>query len=48
MGKTKNPYPEFIVDECAGIKVRNIKHRIWEKGYKAGRCVKKTGNRKDK
>ena len=30
-----NPYPEEIQDEASGIMVRNIKHKVWEEGYKA-------------
>ena len=31
---TKNPYPEFLVDE--DWNVRNEKHLIWQEGYEAG------------
>ena len=37
MNEKPNPYPEMITDECSGIQVPNITHRIWLEGYKAGR-----------
>lgn len=37
MSRSKNPYPEFLIDEVAGIKVLDIRHQIWTAGYKAGR-----------
>lgn len=36
MNEKLNPYPEMITDECSGIRVPNIAHRIWLEGYKAG------------
>ncbi len=36
MNRTKNPYPEFLVDEASGIKVHDSRHRIWAEGYEAG------------
>lgn len=33
----KNPYPEFLIDEGAGIKVPDIRHQLWEEGYRAGK-----------
>ena len=36
MDETKNPYPEFIVDESSGIQVRDTRHEIWGEGFKAG------------
>lgn len=30
-----NPYPEYIIDECSGIKVTNDKHTCWQQGYDA-------------
>lgn len=32
-----NPYPEFIVDEVSGIKVKNEKYDIWEARYNASK-----------
>jgi hypothetical protein len=37
MNEKCNPYPEMITDECSGIRVFNIAHRIWSEGYEAGR-----------
>ena len=37
MNRTKNPYPEFLIDEVSGIEVPDIRHKIWAEGYKAGR-----------
>ena len=37
MDKNKNPYSKFIVDECSGIQVSNIKYEIWAEGYNSGR-----------
>ena len=37
MNEKFNPYPEMITDECSGISVPNIAHRIWSEGYEAGR-----------
>jgi len=34
-----NPYPETITDEASGIVVTDLRHRIWEEGYKAGKEV---------
>jgi len=35
MNRSKNPYPQFLIDEVSGIEVPNQKHQIWEEGYKA-------------
>ena len=35
-----NPYPEFLVDEVSGITVPDMRHQVWEEGYKAGREVR--------
>lgn len=32
----KNPYPEFLIDETSGIQVPDIRHQLWDEGYKAG------------
>ena len=32
----RNPYPDFLIDEASGIKVHNIRHEIWARGYEAG------------
>ena len=37
MSRSQNPYPEFLIDEASGIKVRDIRHQIWAGGYQAGR-----------
>jgi hypothetical protein len=37
MSKNGNPYPEIIIDECSGIQISNVEHRIWAEGYEAGR-----------
>jgi hypothetical protein len=37
MNQNSNPYPEMITDECSGIHVPHIAHRIWLEGYAAGR-----------
>lgn len=37
MSMSKNPYPEFLVDEVSGIEVLDTRHRIWTEGYEAGR-----------
>ena len=37
MSKNGNPYPEVIIDECSGIQVLSVAHRIWAEGYEAGR-----------
>ena len=37
MKKRGNPYPKAITDECSGIQVLNIEHKIWAEGYEAGR-----------
>jgi len=34
---SRNPYPRFLVDEAAGIKVPDSRHRIWAEGYRARR-----------
>ena len=36
MNEKLNPYPETITDDCSGILVPNIAHRIWFEGYQAG------------
>jgi len=33
---TKNPYPEFLIDEVSGIRVLDNRHQLWKEGYKAG------------
>ncbi len=35
MSRTQNPYSEFLIDEVSGIKVLNVRHQIWNEGYKA-------------
>ena len=35
MSKNRNPYPEFLIDEASGIKVRDVRHQLWAEGYKA-------------
>ena len=37
MNGSKNPYPQFLIDEVSGIEVPNQKHQTWEEGYKAGK-----------
>ena len=37
MQRSKNPYPEFIIDESSGIAVPDIRHDIWVEGYNAMR-----------
>ena len=37
MSKSKNPYPEFLIDEVSGIKMPDARHQIWAEGYKARR-----------
>ena len=37
MSRSKNLYPEFLIDEVSGIKVPDTRHQIWTEGYKAGR-----------
>lgn len=37
MNSNGNPYPEMIIDECSGISVPSVAHRIWAEGYEAGR-----------
>ena len=32
--KLKNPYPEYIVDEYSGIKVKNNNYLIWQEAAK--------------
>lgn len=34
MSKSKNPYPEFLIDETSGTKVPDIRHQTWAEGYK--------------
>ncbi len=37
MNRSKNPYPEKLIDEVSGIEVPDIRHEIWDEGYKVGR-----------
>ena len=37
MGKSINPYPEYLTDDYSGLQILNIRHQIWAEGYKAGR-----------
>lgn len=37
MNRSKNPYPEFLIDEASGIAVSDIRHVIWLEGYNTGR-----------
>ena len=37
MNTSKNPHPEFSVDEISGIQVPDIGHKIWTKDHKAGK-----------
>ncbi len=37
MSRSKNPYPEFLIDEASGIKVADIRCQIWFEGYKNGK-----------
>jgi hypothetical protein len=37
MSGSRNPYPEFLIDEASGIKVASIRHQIWAEGHKAGK-----------
>ncbi|MBA7666901.1 hypothetical protein ES703_74984 [subsurface metagenome] len=37
MSKSKNPYPESLIDEVSGIIVPDIRHKIWAGGYQAGK-----------
>ena len=37
MKTSKNPYPEFLIDEVSGIEVADTRHKIWAEGYIAGR-----------
>ena len=37
MSKSKNPYPEFLIDEVSGLKVPDLRHQIWAEGYQAGK-----------
>ena len=41
-----NPYPATITDECSGIQVLKIAHKIWAEGYEAG--CKETRDNKDR
>ena len=36
ISKSKNPYPESLIDEASGIEVTDIRHQIWAEGYQAG------------
>ena len=36
MNKAPNPYPENIIDDCSGISVPNLAHRVWLEGFQAG------------
>ena len=33
---SKNPYPEFLIEEESGIEVPDIRHKVWAEGYKVG------------
>ena len=35
MSRSQNPYSAFLIDEVSGIKVPDIRHQIWNEGYKA-------------
>jgi len=37
MNRSKNPYPELLIDEASGIEVPDIRHKIWAEGYKDGK-----------
>lgn len=37
MIRSKNPYPELLIDEASGIAVPDIRHSIWQEGYHTGR-----------
>ena len=37
MNTSKNPYPEFLIDEVSGVEVLDIKHKIWAEGYRVGK-----------
>ena len=34
---SRNPYPEFLIDEVSGIEVPDARHKIWAAGYETGR-----------
>jgi len=38
MDRSRNPYPEFLIDEASGIEVPDIRHEIWAEGYKTGKA----------
>jgi len=37
MNTSKNPYPEFLIDEVSGTSVPDTRHKIWAEDYEAGR-----------
>jgi len=37
VSKSKNPYPEFLIDEASGVEVPDVRHRIWAEGYQVSR-----------
>ena len=37
MNRSRNPYPELLIDEASGIEVPDIRHKIWVEGYQAGK-----------
>ena len=42
MSRSKNPYPEFLIDEVSGMRVPDIRHQIWAEGYQAGKDDRET------
>jgi hypothetical protein len=46
MEKSSNPYPKSIIDECSGIQVSSIAHKIWADGYQAGRRDERAGRKR--
>jgi flagellar biosynthesis/type III secretory pathway protein FliH len=34
----QNPYPQYIRDECSGIRLNNSKWEVWQEGYEAGQA----------
>jgi len=42
MSRSKNPYPEFLINEVSGMRVPDIRHQIWAEGYQAGKDDRET------
>ncbi|MBU0847029.1 hypothetical protein KKH23_07535 [Patescibacteria group bacterium] len=45
---TQNPYPETLIDEASGVVVTDIRHEVWEQGYRVGYSDKSKEVGKDK